>query len=96
MTVAPPALAATVGELKSWGAGVIVVGHRPSTLAQADKVLVIKDGCVAMCGPREQVLHSLQKLREQATATGERSGVVLTSKPATGKSEPARLEAGVG
>jgi ABC-type protease/lipase transport system fused ATPase/permease subunit len=59
------ALAASVGKLKSRGAGLIVVGHRPSTLAQADKILVLRDGSVAMFGPREAVLQKWQTLREK-------------------------------
>ena len=86
------ALAATVGKLKRWGAGVIVVGHRPSTLAQADKVLVIKDGCVAMFGPREHILRELQRLREQAV-TEEVPGARPAAKPFGNKREPA-LEVG--
>ena len=82
------ALAATVGKLKRWGAGVIVVGHRPSTLAQADKVLVIKDGCVAMFGPREHILRELQRLREPA-ATREEPGPRPAAKPFGSKREPA-------
>jgi ATP-binding cassette subfamily C protein/ATP-binding cassette subfamily C exporter for protease/lipase/ATP-binding cassette subfamily C protein EexD len=85
------ALAATVGKLKRWGAGVIVVGHRPSTLAQANKVLVIKDGCVAMFGPREHILSQLQRLREQAV-TGEEPGTGPAANPPS-KREPA-LEVG--
>ena len=82
------ALAATVGKLKRWGAGVIVVGHRPSTLAQADKVLVIKDGCVAMFGPREHILRELQRLREPA-ATREEPGPRPAANPFGSKREPA-------
>lgn len=82
------ALAATVGKLKRWGAEVIVVGHRPSTLAQADKVLVIKDGCVAMFGPREHILRELQRLREPA-ATREEPGPRPAANPFGSKREPA-------
>ena len=88
--VGESALAATVGRLKRWGAGVIVVGHRPSTLAQADKILVLRDGCVAMFGPRELVLHGLQKLQEQAITSGKSDGAPIP-KPAVSKGEPLRL-----
>jgi ATP-binding cassette subfamily C protein/ATP-binding cassette subfamily C exporter for protease/lipase/ATP-binding cassette subfamily C protein EexD len=82
------ALAATVGKLKREGTGIIVVGHRPSTLAQADKVLVIKDGCVAMFGPREHILSELQSLREKAV-TGAEPAAGSAASPSSNR-EPAR------
>lgn len=39
----------------------VIVGHRPSTLAHADKVLVLKDGRMEMYGPRDAVLQRLRK-----------------------------------
>ncbi len=53
------ALADALAQLKALGCVLIIVGHRPSTLAQADKILVVKDGISAMFGPREEVLHVL-------------------------------------
>ncbi|NJL50350.1 MAG: ATP-binding cassette domain-containing protein, partial [Blastochloris sp.] len=54
------ALAAAVEELKRRGAALLIVGHRPSTLAQADKVMLLKDGCVEVFGAREDVLTRLR------------------------------------
>src|SRR5690606_28732133 len=54
------ALAATVRELKASGAALLIVGHRPSTLAQVDKVLVLKDGKVELFGQREDVIGRLR------------------------------------
>jgi ATP-binding cassette subfamily C protein/ATP-binding cassette subfamily C exporter for protease/lipase/ATP-binding cassette subfamily C protein EexD len=53
------ALAGAIRNLKAFGAVLIIVGHRPSTLALADKILVLKEGCVAMFGPRADVLQNL-------------------------------------
>ena len=78
------ALAAAVGELKRCGSGLIVVGHRPSTLAQADKIVFLKDGCVALFGPREEALRQLQKLRGEAAA-GRDSGAVMIPRTPTSK-----------
>lgn len=58
------ALAASLAELKTKGTAIIVVGHRPSTLAQADRILLLKDGRVELFGPRDEVL---QRLRNMAT-----------------------------
>jgi PrtD family type I secretion system ABC transporter len=72
------ALAAAVNDLKERGAALIIVGHRPSTLAQADKILLLKDGRVEMFGPRDDVL---QRLR-QAASSGAKPGSVPFRKPA--------------
>lgn len=55
------ALSAAIGELKAGGSALIIVGHRPSTLAEADKVLLLQDGIVKIFGPREDVLQMLRK-----------------------------------
>jgi PrtD family type I secretion system ABC transporter len=38
------ALAAAIAELKSRGAAIIMVGHRPSTLSEATKILLMQEG----------------------------------------------------
>ena len=57
-TAGEAALADTIRELKSRGCTMIIVGHRPSTLAQADKILILKNGSVAMFGARDDVLEA--------------------------------------
>jgi ATP-binding cassette subfamily C protein/ATP-binding cassette subfamily C exporter for protease/lipase/ATP-binding cassette subfamily C protein EexD len=64
-TAGESALAAALAALKSRGCTLIIIGHRPSTLAQADKLMLLRDGIVELFGPREQVL---QKLRDAAQA----------------------------
>jgi ATP-binding cassette subfamily C protein/ATP-binding cassette subfamily C exporter for protease/lipase/ATP-binding cassette subfamily C protein EexD len=78
------ALADALRDLKASGAALVIVGHRPSTLTQADKVLVLKDGCVAMFGARDEVL---QALSEPSTPRGHGGEIVRTraaSAPANG------------
>ncbi len=55
------ALAAAIASIKDAGAALIIVGHRPSTLAQADLVMVLKDGQVAALGPRDEILRRLRR-----------------------------------
>ena len=55
------ALAAAIGELKARGASVIMVGHRPSTLSEATKILLLKDGETQMYGRRDDVLSKLRE-----------------------------------
>lgn len=54
------ALSEAIFNLKKRGAALVIVGHRPSTLAQADKILVLKEGFVAMYGPRDEVLSAMR------------------------------------
>ena len=58
------ALATTLSALKRAGRTVIVVTHRNNVLGQADKILLMADGQVAMYGDRDKVIAALQ----QATA----------------------------
>ena len=58
------ALATTLSALKRAGRTVIVVTHRNNVLGQADKILLMSDGQVAMYGDRDKVIAALQ----QATA----------------------------
>ena len=59
------ALAAAVNELKERSGAIVIVGHRPSTLAQADKILLLKEGRVEIFGPRDEVLQRLRKASGQ-------------------------------
>jgi len=45
--------------LKRTGTTIIVVAHRPQILKPADRLLVVKDGQIAMLGPKDQVLAAL-------------------------------------
>jgi ABC-type protease/lipase transport system fused ATPase/permease subunit len=48
-------------KLKERGRTILIVAHRPNVLRTADKVLVLKEGCVAAFGERDQVLRSLMR-----------------------------------
>lgn len=63
------ALAATIEEMKQHGSTVLIVGHRPSTLAQADRILLLKEGRVEMFAPREEALRRLRLAASVSTAT---------------------------
>lgn len=53
------ALLATLDGLKEQEATVVMVCHKPSLLARADKLLVLKEGAVMIFGPRADVLAKL-------------------------------------
>ncbi len=50
------ALAHCVARLKQRGTSVIIVSHRPDTLAVADKILCLREGMVDMFGSRAEVI----------------------------------------
>jgi PrtD family type I secretion system ABC transporter len=65
------ALAGAVNELKQRGTAMVIIGHRPSTLAHADKVLLLKEGVAALYGPRDEVLQQLRKTAVTNAAEGQ-------------------------
>lgn len=56
------ALAEALKDLKQRGCTLVIVGHRPSTVAQADKILVLKDGRQVMFGSRDEVWEAWGEL----------------------------------
>ncbi|MCW2248794.1 PrtD family type I secretion system ABC transporter [Azospirillum fermentarium] len=55
------ALNRAVAGLKERGASVVLIGHRPSTLGQVDRILVLRDGRVDLLGPRNEVIEALKR-----------------------------------
>jgi PrtD family type I secretion system ABC transporter len=94
--VGEAALAGAVNELKRRGATMVIVGHRPSTLAHADKILVLKDGKVEICGPRDAVLQRLRKTAITGTVPDTAPQVGVPTKavpvPSSGEAAPAQAD----
>jgi ATP-binding cassette subfamily C protein/ATP-binding cassette subfamily C exporter for protease/lipase/ATP-binding cassette subfamily C protein EexD len=64
------ALAECALELKRRGSTVIIVSHRPSTLANVDKILLLRDGAVEAFGMRNEIVALLnQRAAPMAVAT---------------------------
>ncbi len=62
------ALAAALRVLKARGATVFVITHRTSILDQLDRLLVLRDGAIALYGPRELVVAELNKQQNAQAA----------------------------
>ena len=62
------ALMNTLQSLKAQGASVLLITHRTSVLPMADKLLMLRDGQVAMFGARDEVLAALQKAHTEGNA----------------------------
>jgi PrtD family type I secretion system ABC transporter len=59
------ALNQAIATMKRNGTTVVVIGHRPSTLSQVERILVLREGRVAMFGPRSEVIDRLKRQRMQ-------------------------------
>ena len=67
------ALAAAIVQLKALGTTFVVMTHRTSVLAVADKMMILQDGVMQAFGPRDEVLAALKKANEQAAQTAQAS-----------------------
>jgi ATP-binding cassette subfamily C exporter for protease/lipase len=65
--------------LKSKGANVVLISHRPGVLSVADRVVFLQDGQLVASGPRDGVLQALKEQREAAALSA-------ASAPAAGVS----------
>jgi len=50
-----------MARLKSAGATVVLIAHRPSIVSQIDKILYLRDGMIEIFGPRDEVLPKLTR-----------------------------------
>lgn len=66
------ALVRAIQGLKSSGTTFVIMTHRTSVLAVADKMLVLQGGQAQAFGPRDEVLAALQKAAQQPLATPAR------------------------
>jgi ATP-binding cassette, subfamily C, bacterial EexD len=53
-------------QLKQRQATVLIITHRSNVLSKVDKLLILKDGALALYGPRDQVIAHLQQQQQQA------------------------------
>lgn len=68
------ALASAILELKARGTTFVVMTHRTSVLAVADKMLVLRDGVMQAFGSRDEVLSALKQANEEATSQLRQNG----------------------
>jgi len=60
------ALLAAIRRMKERGATIIMISHKPSAFALADKILLLMNGQVADFGPRDEVLSRIMPRQQQA------------------------------
>lgn len=62
------ALEAALQRLKQQQSTVIIITHRQNVLSKVDKLLILKDGALAVFGPKDQVIAYIQQQQQQAAA----------------------------
>jgi ATP-binding cassette subfamily C exporter for protease/lipase len=75
------ALASAIQQLKAQGTTFVIMTHRTSVLAVADKMLVLRDGQVQAFGPRDEVLASLAKAAAQAQQNAQQRAAAAGAAP---------------
>ena len=85
------ALANAIRLYKSRGTTFVVMTHRTSVLAVADKMLVLRDGAQQAFGPRDEVLAALNQAAQQAAAAQQQAQQARHAQAGAA----ARLPAGV-
>jgi ATP-binding cassette subfamily C protein EexD len=53
-------------KLKQKQSTVLIITHRNSVLSKVDKLLILKDGALAVYGPRDQIVAHLQQQKQAA------------------------------
>ncbi|MBX6366513.1 MAG: type I secretion system permease/ATPase [Rhodospirillales bacterium] len=66
------ALIEAIGSARAEGIAVVLIAHRPSIIATADKLIVLKDGIVDRIGEREEVIGKLGSAPARAQEGGPR------------------------
>ncbi len=70
-------LANALAKLKERKVTILIVAHRTNILADADKLLIMRDGRLEMMGPREEVSQRLAANRAPPTVKAEPSPAAL-------------------
>jgi ATP-binding cassette subfamily C protein len=74
------ALNECIAELRRSGVTVIIVSHRPATLALADKILVLRNGAVEAFGNRAEVLGGIVRPPGIPPAAAPRAGTAVAAR----------------
>ncbi|WP_313074077.1 type I secretion system permease/ATPase [Melaminivora sp.] len=85
------ALARAILAMKARGTTFVIMTHRTSVLAVADKMLVLQAGQMQAFGPRDEVLAALNKAAQQAQA--QQAQQAPAQQPPAAALAPQRLQA---
>lgn len=68
------ALVGALAHAKARGASAVVIAHRTGIISQADKLLLLRNGCAELFGPRQEVLDRLANPTGQLPAANPAPG----------------------
>ena len=88
------ALNRAIATLKHNGATVVVIGHRPSTLAQTERILVLAQGRLQLFGPRAAVIDHLKRQQVQAVQPASPHAGARTPGARPAPTAPAAIRSG--
>jgi PrtD family type I secretion system ABC transporter len=74
------ALDAAIESLKGAGSTVVLVSHRPRLMRHADRLAVLRDGALEICGPREEVQARLAGRTVRPLRTNEPGAEVTAAQ----------------
>ena len=80
--VGDAALASAILQLKSRGTTFVIMTHRPSILAVADKMLILHEGQNRAFGPKDEVMEALTKANAQVTPVAQAAPAQPAKPPA--------------
>ena len=86
------ALSTAIQDLKKRGVALIIVGHRPSTLAQADKIVLLREGRVELFGPRDVTLQKLRAAKSLGGVVPIQKAAAMASMAAMSELPPSQGE----
>lgn len=78
--------------LKQEGVTLVLVTHKPNILSIVDNIMVLQDGQIALCGPRQEVLRKLAELRERQREQAAQARVVQEELAKSREETPDGLE----
>lgn len=80
------ALSQALAGLKERGATIVLISHKLSAFALADRIILLNEGKLVGQGPRDKVLQALTERRQQALRQG---GGTVAAQPAPAPAAPA-------
>jgi ATP-binding cassette subfamily C protein len=81
------ALRQAIADLKTRGAIVVLIAHRPSVLSACDHILILANGVQQDFGPRDAVLRKVMVRRAPAAAVAATGNLKIVRDTATGGHE---------
>ena len=69
-----------LANLKQIESTVVLVTHKPSVLSVMDNIMVMQDGQVAMCGPRQEILAKLAAMQKQQQEQAAKQQALLRQR----------------